>query len=60
MWLMTTRADAGIANDSTGKLSGLAWSENISWIDFDSTHLYGYGVKVCKVNFRIFERFAQH
>lgn len=51
--------DYGATIDLFGNFSGYAWGENIGWINFNSAQLYGYGIKACKVNFLIYERFAQ-
>ena len=52
--------DYGVTIDADGNFDGYAWGENIGWINFNSADLFGYNVKACKVNFRIFARFAQH
>jgi hypothetical protein len=41
----------GVTIDSEGNFDGWAWGENIGWLNFNSADLYGYNVKVCKVNF---------
>ncbi len=43
--------DYGVKIDIYGNFSGWAWGENIGWVNFNSADLYGYDVKVCKVNF---------
>jgi hypothetical protein len=48
----------GVFNDGAGNLSGYAWGENVGWINFNSVDLYGYNVKVCKVNFEDLANFV--
>ena len=59
-WINFEPSNGGVTIDSDGNFDGRAWGENIGWINFNSSDLYGYNVKACKVNFRIFARFAQH
>jgi hypothetical protein len=50
--------DYGVKIDLYGNFSGWAWGENIGWINFNSSDLYGYNVKACKVTFEDLANFV--
>ncbi len=50
-WINFSPNYGGVTIDLDGNFNGWAWGENIGWINFNSADLYGYNVKVCKVNF---------
>ena len=57
-WINFNPSYGGVTIDPDGNFNGWAWGENISWINFNSADLYGYNVKVCKVNFEDLANFV--
>jgi hypothetical protein len=54
-WINFSPNYGGVTIDLDGNFSGWAWGENIGWLNFN---LYGYNVKVCKVNFEDLANFV--
>ena len=57
-WINFAPNYGGVTIDADGDFDGWAWGENVGWINFRSLDLYGYNVKVCKVNFEDLANFV--
>lgn len=57
-WINFGPEYGGVTINIYGNFSGWAWGENIGWINFNSSDIYGYSVKVCKVGFDALGKFA--
>jgi hypothetical protein len=49
-WINFSPTYGGVTIDAEGNFDGWAWGENIGWLNFNSTDLYDYNVKACKVS----------